>query len=227
MPNPILSLGLIKRCYSRLARTCQGSVRVKRPTPLLPKGSAVNRILKDHTCRSGIGIGLVLGQIVALALIAMPLHADDAGDALEEWKIKREPAFEFTQKPLVTRRGDAITISFEAKGYCDVTVVIEDRSGNIIRHLGSGVLGKNAPAPFARNTLKQKLVWDCKDDQGKYCDALEACTVRVSLGLKPMYEKDLYKSHYKRISFTGPLFSAAAEGVYVFEGRGLDNLRLF
>jgi len=38
------------------------------------------------------------------------------------------------------------------KGYCDVAVSIVDEGGKILRHLGAGVLGKNAPAPFAKNS---------------------------------------------------------------------------
>ncbi|MGQ9660912.1 MAG: hypothetical protein ACUVWX_01065 [Kiritimatiellia bacterium] len=48
---------------------------------------------------------------------------------LDEFKIKREEIFEFVQKPVVSRQGDRVVISFETKGFCDVTIAIEDRQG--------------------------------------------------------------------------------------------------
>ena len=65
----------------------------------------------------------------------------------DEFKIKREQIFEFVQKPIVTRNGDNVTIAFETKGFCDVTVAIENATGRIVRHLASelGPFGVRAP----------------------------------------------------------------------------------
>jgi len=169
-----------------------------------------------------------LTTLAVCFLLAPPLRASD----LEEFKVKREAICEFTQKPKVTREGDKITIVFASKGYCDATVAVEDlsagsrRAPRIIRHLASGVLGKNAPPPFHKNSLKQTIIWDEKDDQGKYADDKEALTVRVSLGLNPRFERTLYWSPKKRISASA-IIRAAPEGVYVYDGLGLDHLRLF
>ena len=57
--------------------------------------------------------------------------------------------FEFAEKPTVTRSGDRVPISFTAKAPCDVTVVMENGDGKIVRHLVSGVLGDKAPPPLA------------------------------------------------------------------------------
>ncbi|MEX0717435.1 MAG: hypothetical protein WD066_12650 [Planctomycetaceae bacterium] len=149
-----------------------------------------------------------------------------AADA-DEFRIKREPVFEFARPPAVTRDGDAFTISFESKGLCDATIVIEDSQGEIVRHLASGVLGENAPPPFAKNSRAQTIVWDSKDDAGRYVDTADQCRVRVSLGLKPEYERTHLWSPHKRISNIAPIVHAAPEGVYVFEGQGVDHLRLF
>jgi hypothetical protein len=151
----------------------------------------------------------------------------------EEFKVKRQAVFEFAEKPRVTRDGDRVTISFAAKGYCDVTVAIEDSRGKIVRHLASGVLGVNAPAPLARDSKTQTVVWDGKDDQGVYVDDKENITVRVSLGLKPRFEKTLFWSPHKRLT-GGKAIDADAiricarpEGVYVSDGTGVDSVRLF
>jgi len=163
-------------------------------------------------------------QLSVISLVL--LSAAAAGSDLDEFRVKRQHVFEFTQKPVVTRQGDKVTVRFASKAFCDATVAIENADGRIIRHLVSGVLGKNAPPPFQKNSLKQVLVWDGKDDQGVYVDDKDALTVRVSLGLKPRLERTLFWSPHKR--FGGmPLLAAAPEGVYVFDGKGVDFIRLF
>jgi len=152
----------------------------------------------------------------------------------DELKVKRQEVFEFTQKPKVTREGDKVTIAFESKGFCDVTVAIEDEKGpptvpgqgRIVRHLVSGVLGPKAPAPLQKGSLKQTVVWDGKDDRGEYIDDKDRLTVRVSLGLKPQFERTLYWSPKKRYGSL-PIPVAAPEGVYVADGKGVDFIRLF
>jgi len=164
--------------------------------------------------------------IVLLAAVA----AASSRDRLE---VKRQPVFEFTQKPKVTRRGDKVIITFASKGYCDATVAIEDAEGRIIRHLAGGVLGPNAPAPFKKNSLKQTIVWDGKDDRGRYVDDKNGCAVRVSLGLKARFERTLYWSPERRATShryaerNSPAIAAAPEGVYVYDGGGGDHVRLF
>jgi DNA-binding beta-propeller fold protein YncE len=151
-----------------------------------------------------------------------------AADIPEEFKIKRQEAFEFAKKPSVTRKGDTVTVTFETKALCDVTVVIEDADGTIVRHLASGVLGENAPPPFQKNALNQTLVWDGKDDHGVYIDAKDALTVRVSLGLKPQFERSLLWAPRRRPSHDAPLVAAAPEGVYVLTGgKGMDSVILY
>jgi len=164
-------------------------------------------------------------SVISAVLVAA---ASAAASDLDEFKIKREQVFEFKQKPKLTRQGDHITIAFETKGFCDVTVAIEDANGKIVRHLASGVLGPNAPAPFEKNSKKQTLAWDGKDDQGAYMDDKNALTVRVSLGLSPRFERTLFWFPRRRSSRFPPLMAAAADGVYVFDGgSSLDFLRLY
>jgi len=168
-------------------------------------------------------------SVISVILITAAAPASD----LDEFKVKRRGPFEFAQKPAVTRKGDQVTITFTSKGYCDATVAIEDAEGRTIRHLASGVLGKNAPAPFQKNSLKQAVVWDGKDDQGKYVDDKDACVVRVSLGLRPRFERTLFWSPKKRaanpafLAYASPIIAPAPEGVYVYEGGNGDHVRLF
>jgi hypothetical protein len=147
---------------------------------------------------------------------------------VDEFRVKRSGPFEFAEKPAVTRDGDAVTIRFKAKAFCDATIAIENAEGRIIRHLACGVLGKNAPAPFQKNSFEQTVVWDGKDDQGAYVDDKDALTVRVSLGLKPRFERTLHWHPKKRVAYgRSPLIAPQPEGVYVYDGGGTEQVRLF
>ncbi len=91
----------------------------------------------------------------------------------------------FKQPPTIKKKGGDYLISFEVRTQCDATVAIVNKQGIIVRHLASGVLGKNAPAPFQKNSLRQSIIWDGKTDTGK--PAPKRCKVQVALGLTPSY----------------------------------------
>ena len=164
---------------------------------------------------------LILAGILAAAS-TQALDIDRLG-------IQRKNIFEFTQKPAATVDGDNVTITFAAKDYCDATVAIENDRGRILRHLASGVLGKNAPDPFQKNSLEQTVAWDGKDELGEYVIKKERCRVRVSLGLKPRFERTLYWYPGMRWCVTDPpLMATSPEGIYVFdEYYGASFVRLF
>jgi len=172
--------------------------------------------------------------IIGLLLVsaAPPARCRQArGGESDELRVKRQEVFEFAEKPKVARAGDRVTITFESKGFCDATVAIENAEGRIIRHLACGVLGPKAPEPFQKNTLKQTLVWDGKDDQDAYVDDKDGVTVRVSLGLKPRFERTLFWSPKRRSSQDvrkGVAIRAAPEGVYLYDGgQAADHISLF
>ncbi len=180
----------------------------------------------------------VTGLPIVAVLILIAGHVARASD-LDELKIKRKEVFAFTQEPRVVRQGRDFEIEFAVQDYCDATVVVEGPDKKIIRHLAAGVLGQNAPEPFQRGTLKQSLLWDGKNDRQEYVEHVDDCAIRVSLGLKAEFERTLFWEPKKRIgaglgsgigtSFNTPaqLLAAAPEGVYVFEGHGVDQLKLF
>ena len=158
---------------------------------------------------------LALMGVILFAQVAFALD-------LDRLKARRAPVFEFARKPRVTREGDKVTITFAAKVFCDATVAIEGPDGRIVRHLASGVLGKKAPAPFQKNSLRQTLFWDGKDELGQYVDDKERLTVRVSLGLKAQMERTLFWSPHRMAAGRAyALMRSAPEGVYVLF-RGLN-----
>ena len=109
---------------------------------------------------------------------------------------EREEVYEFAEKPAVEKKGGKYVITFASKGACDATIAIVDQQGKIVRHLASGVLGKNAPWPFQQDSLSQKLKWDGLTDDEKIAPA--GCKLRVSLGLKAAFDKSIAYDHYFR-----------------------------
>ncbi|MHC4914384.1 MAG: NHL repeat-containing protein [Planctomycetota bacterium] len=167
-------------------------------------------------------------SILPALLLVLAAGIACGGEVPDEFRVRREKPFKFAEKPVVKRAGDKVTVAFAAEAACDATVAIEDARGKIVRHLACGVLGENAPAPFAKGTLKQTLVWDGKDDAGRYIDDKEGLSVRVSLGLAPRFERTLFWHPERRAARFPPLMAAAPEGVYVFDGgNAVDHLRLF
>jgi len=86
--------------------------------------------------------------------------------------------------PMVSRAGDQFKIDFAADRETDVAVYIEDADGKVLRHLAAGALGNNAPPPLKPGSLKQSILWDGKDDEGRRVQAAKGLRVRVGLGLK-------------------------------------------
>lgn len=140
---------------------------------------------------------------------------------------KRAQVFEFSEKPRIERAADRVTISFGVKAPCDVTVAIETADGRIVRHLASGLLGENAPLPFQKGSLRQTLIWDGKDDQRCYVDDKDKLIVRVSLGLRPRFERNLFHDPKKRFGQGTILLGADHEGVYVYDVHGCETIRLY
>ena len=103
---------------------------------------------------------------------------------------ERQEVFEFAQKPKVAKQHDRWIITFASRARCDATVAIVGPDGRIVRHLASGVLGKNAPYPFQQDTLSQRLEWDGLTDGFRKAET-GGGEVRVRLGLQAKYERDI------------------------------------
>ncbi|MCX7591375.1 MAG: hypothetical protein N2255_07070, partial [Kiritimatiellae bacterium] len=73
---------------------------------------------------------------------------------------------DFLRRPTAMRNGEKVRISFAVSDFTDVEVSITDVRGSIVRYLGAGVLGPNAPDPFTAGSLVQTIEWDGRDDDG-------------------------------------------------------------
>jgi hypothetical protein len=125
----------------------------------------------------------------------------------------------FTAKPKVTKVGAGAKIEFAVSTNTDVAIYVENAGGEIIRHLAAGVLGTNAPAPFARNSLKQELVWDGKADFAKPAEG-GPFQVRVALGLKVRYDKVAAGDQRGRSGGTTCMATGPDGALYLCAGQG-------
>lgn len=150
-------------------------------------------------------------------------------DTFQEFKIKRDSNFTFKSKPSISKEGNNYQITFETNAYCDVTVVAENKdTGKIARHLISGVLGGNAPSPLQKNSTRQVLIFDGKDDNGRYLDPVENYHIRVSLGLSPKFNKTLFDFPTRRHSIERQLLAEVNEGVLVYDGgNNIESVKLY
>lgn len=94
----------------------------------------------------------------------------------------------FSKAPQIAKDGAHWSVTFAVSKPCDVLVAVQDAKGNVVRHLAAGVLGKNAPPPFEKDALAQKLAWDGKDDLGAAAQG-GPFKIRVAAGLKPTFDK--------------------------------------
>ncbi|MHC4916511.1 MAG: hypothetical protein ACYTGB_13575, partial [Planctomycetota bacterium] len=97
-------------------------------------------------------------------------------------ETRKSAAAKFAAEPKATKAAGKVKVSFAVEAATDVEVAVLDAKGNIVRHLASGLLGKNAPAPLEKDSLKQVLEWDLRGDDGKPA-AGGPFKVRVRLGL--------------------------------------------
>jgi NHL repeat len=103
---------------------------------------------------------------------------------------RKIPIAKFVAMPKVVKDGQLTRITFAVSVGTDVQVAILDAKGNVVRHLAAGLLGKNAPKPFKKNSLSQSLIWDFTNDYGEKLPAGQY-TIRVGLGLKPEFDRML------------------------------------
>ncbi len=122
--------------------------------------------------------GCCLSLPVAAATYEAPVDARKGADAT------------FVQAPTAARDGNKVKITFTVSAPTDVEVAILDAKGQVVRHLAAGLLGKNAPAPFQKNSLSQEIVWDGEDDLGKPAKGA-LFKARVRIGSRATLEKYL------------------------------------
>ncbi|HOX05051.1 MAG TPA: hypothetical protein PK280_01510 [Planctomycetota bacterium] len=85
-----------------------------------------------------------------------------------------------------------VRISFAVGAPVDVEVAVLDSKGAVVRHLAAGLLGPGAPEPLRKDSLRQELVWDGRDDAGRLPPSTihpPPFRVRVRLGLGAEFDK--------------------------------------
>jgi len=210
----------------------RGNGRVRLPAVRTPPG----RVVRGTATPSA---SVLASALTSALLLACGPSAGASAAAYQKPYDKqcteRAAVFAFTKKPRVRFLGhDRYEVSFAVKGFCDVTVAVVDGAGKVVRHLASGVLGKNAPAPFQKNSLSQTVFWNGKDDLGRYSREPGKLKIRVMLGLQPEFDRVLFGASPH--SLLGGVWGVATgpDGAYVFTknerlydlcGRGFGGAR--
>ena len=112
-----------------------------------------------------MGAVVVVMSAMALAGAAEPPRAGLPAKEGLEFKVK--PSVKADGDPSTSSGQARVQIDFEVNKATDVAVEVLDKDGKVVRHLAAGLLGPNAPEPLAKDSLRQSLVWDGKDDSGK------------------------------------------------------------
>ena len=97
----------------------------------------------------------------------------------------------YVVQPAVAEEGQNPVVEFTLSEFTDVEVSILDSRGKVVRHLAAGVLGANAPAPFTKNSLRQSIIWDGKDDHQQILSPLENYRLRIRAGMDVRLESIL------------------------------------
>jgi hypothetical protein len=88
----------------------------------------------------------------------------------------------------VKPQGETAEITFTLDEASDVAVEVLDGRRRVVRHLGAGLLGPNAPDPFRPEVLTQTIRWDYRDDDGRRLPA-GTYTVRLRSQLRVQVDR--------------------------------------
>lgn len=97
----------------------------------------------------------------------------------------------FARAPAVENHDNKMVVCFSASASTDAEIAILNAKGEVIRSLVAGVLGKNAPEPFKKDSLAQAVAWDGLSDDGRPAEG-GPFKMRVRLGLRPKLEGYLF-----------------------------------
>jgi HEAT repeat protein/sugar lactone lactonase YvrE len=174
--------------------------------------------------------GAIAGAAAALLLLSAGCERKAGSPARNEAGAPAETAGRrksgargatFSTKPSFRVKGEGVLVEFAVTRPIDVAVVIRDREGRVVRHLAAGVLGKSAPEPLARDSLKQSLYWNGTDDGGRPVPGGEY-RAEVALGLQPRLDRYFGGDQYDVGRVHGLAVGPRGE-LYVMSGVGRDS----
>ncbi len=132
--------------------------------------------------------------LTTLLSVCAASGAASAGTLEVPLDVRQTAEAKLTSGPKASKADGKVKISFAVGKATDVEVAIVDGKGKVVRHLAAGLLGKNAPDPFRKNSLGQEIEWDLRDDAGKPV-AAAGLKVRVRAGSKPGLDKVIGRVH--------------------------------
>lgn len=128
-------------------------------------------------------------------------------------------AVHFTSGPTLTRDTDGkLWVEFALSDTTDVAVsILDPRDSSVVRRLAAGLMGGNAPAPLARQSLHQRIEWDGMDDYGFPPSNPGGMQVRVRAGIGVSFDR---YAGYNPYSFTKGLSEKGGAVFGLVQGPG-------
>lgn len=117
-------------------------------------------------------------------------------------------------------------IEFSVTDEIDVTVNVLNEFGQVICHLGSGVVGKNSPLPFQKG-LKQILSWDFTNDFGQKLSKESTFSIEIKLGMDLIFDKILIGDPHKLSSVMGMCLDKEGNLIVLSETKGHGHYRSY
>ncbi|MBL8028156.1 MAG: hypothetical protein JNL74_17165, partial [Fibrobacteres bacterium] len=123
-----------------------------------------------------------------------------------------------TEQPSIVKLpSGSYNVTFTISEATDVEVAVIDIDDSIIvRHLAAGRLGANAPLPLLKDSLRQTIVWDGKDDYGKPLTGSGNYRVRVRAGMKAVLDTIVGDNPYRFHRTIGGLALGENGSVYAY-----------
>jgi HEAT repeat protein len=174
------------------------------------------KMAKTIAKRLTLASAAVMAAVVIVSCRKAEIAEKPAGQ-----KIQPDAGVVFTFGPQLSSRSTSEVIKFAVSENTDVTVMVRDAAGYIVRHLASGVLGENPPPPFAAGSLKQEILWDRRDDAGVQLPSGQY-HISVNLGLSASYAGSI-GSDPRAIGRIHGLAVGPGGSLYVMSGVGRDS----
>lgn len=123
----------------------------------------------------------------------------------------------FVQEPVITvNPSGGYWIEFQLSEAIDIDVsVVDTATDKVVRHVAAGLLGANAPAPLAKDSLHQKLAWDGTDDLLRPV-TLTAVRARVRGGLSLALDTIVGENNYAFYRAMGGVIADTNGGFFAF-----------
>jgi len=166
-------------------------------------------------------------SIFLAALLACLIGGRElAAAGLDEFKIKRQEVFEFTEKPHVVRTATAAPSRLPARDIATSPWPLKQQAGGLSGIWPAACLAETLPRRSRKTRSNSRWFGTARMTRAS-TSTIRTAYIRVSLGLKPPLSATCFRNPSAGTDGTRRFFRSR-EGVYVYEGGdGRDFVRLY